>query len=205
MSEEEYYDYLNKEPVVTKTNPDGSYYCPISYVQEQLMQLYRGNTKFELLRENIGTKGSYGVGRLHYKVPYSGEWLFQDGSASIPHDKGMRLDFPALASHIMLSCAKKIGKVFGRDLNRDIEDAPIQLEPEISGTKIKPDMDIMRKYEKAIAEKDESTIRLLTSIYSINLEEDVPVIEVHDDVVANVDEDEANIKKQIRKKNAAKK
>lgn len=123
--EEVYSAFVNAEPRIVKDNPDGSQYVPISTVQEDLYELFFGQTKFELLRESFHKEDLSGVGRLHYLHPVSNEWLFQDGSASIPFQKGMRLDFPSLGSHILLNCAKKIGRRFGMFLNRDREDAPV--------------------------------------------------------------------------------
>ncbi len=127
MSEHEFLDWLNQEPRMIKENPDKSLYVPISCVQEDLMTGFRGNTKFELIREVIGKGSMVGVGRLHYKLPHTNEWVWQDGSASLPFKASLRLDFPALGSHIMLNAAKKIGRRFGQLLNRDKDDAPIDL------------------------------------------------------------------------------
>lgn len=169
-----YLDWLEESPRIVKDNADGSEYVPISCVQEDLMTGYGGNTKMELLRERYHSEGLSGVGRLHYKHPVTGEWLFQDGSASIPFSKGMRLDFPSLSGHIVLSCAKKIGKRFGRDLNRDIEDAPFDQQEQktaVNGRKkaapveMLPDSKIQQQYNFAAESLNQKAMDVLKQVY----------------------------------------
>jgi len=124
-NENDYLTWLNENPRVVKENPDKSEYVPISCVQEDLFFGFGGNTKFELQRESLHNKGLVAVGRLYYKHPFSGEWLFQDGSAALPYMGGLHLDFPNVHARVLLSCAKKISRRFGQMLNRDLEDAPI--------------------------------------------------------------------------------
>jgi hypothetical protein len=131
---EQYNEIINAAPPEDKIkqNPDGSLYLPISYIQPLLYEIYQGYTKMELIRETIHGKGITGVGRLHYKHPISNEWLYQDGSAGLPHGYGLRLDLPSLGTHIMLNAVKKIGNCFGQSLNRDREDLPVEQEVEIN-------------------------------------------------------------------------
>jgi hypothetical protein len=172
-----YLDWLNEHPRIVKQNPDGSDYVPISCVQEDLMEGFFGHTKMELLRETILSHGLSGVGRLHYKHPVTGEWLYQDGSASIPFVMGMRLDFPRLGSMILLNCAKKIGNRFGQKLNRDQDDSPIEGDMEIENNSLYkgkkkpdaveliPDMDMQKKYNAAVEFSDEIIMKTLRAIY----------------------------------------
>ncbi len=131
--ENDYLAWLNQEPRIKKENTDGSEYVPISCVQEDLFFGFCGNTKFELLRENLHNKGLVAVGRLYYQHPISKEWLHQDGSAALPYMGGLHLDFPNVHARVLLSCAKKISRRFGQALNRDLEDAPIDIIEEIDG------------------------------------------------------------------------
>ncbi len=98
-------------------------YIPKSIIQKELLSIYEGHTKWEMLRETVGKVGMYGTGILHYKHPVSGEWLFVTGTASLPHEKKMRLQFPNLESHCFLNAVKKIGVWFGQTLNLNDEDA----------------------------------------------------------------------------------
>ena len=167
MTEQEYNSWLNELPRIVKQNADGSEYVPISCVQEDLFVGYGGYTKMELLRESYHSEGLSGVGRLHYKHPISGEWLFQDGSASLPFQKGMRLDFPNLSSHIILSCAKKIGVRFGRDLNRIAQDAPIDQDGTNGRQKQPIDAVLKKKLDLAIMKGDEKTANEIKENYVI--------------------------------------
>ena len=175
--EQDYLNWLNEPPRVIKQNDDGSEYVPISCVQEDLLEGYKGNTKMELLRESYHSEGLSGIGRLHYKHPISGEWLFQDGSASIPFNQGMRLDFPSLSGHIMLSCAKKIGPRFGQKLNRDLEDDQVLNEPLTAkknvkqkrpAIKIKADKAIREAYAIAVVNGDTNIVATLENAYDFN-------------------------------------
>lgn len=167
MTKAQYLKWINEDPRVIKDNSDGSKYVPISCVQEDFMTGYGGNTKMELLRESYHSQGLSGIGRLHYLPPGSKEWLFQDGSASIPFDKGMRLDFPKLSSMIMLSCAKKIGKRFGQHLNRDIEDQPMDASDTFIDKRQPIDAIMQKKLELAISKGDTKTVDEIKENYVI--------------------------------------
>ena len=130
MTSQEYIDYVSKEPLpemikeVRNKKGELEYrYIPKSILQRELLKLYDGNTKWEMLRETIGAKGMFGTGNFHYKHPVSGEWLFVSGTASLPQDKKMWLGFPALESHCFLNAVKKIGVFFGQTINISQEDA----------------------------------------------------------------------------------
>ncbi len=125
-----YIDRISKEPtndmVREMKNKKGEVeylYLPKSIIQKELLNIYEGHTKWEMLRETVGKVGMYGTGILHYKHPVSGEWLFVTGTASLPHEKKMRLQFPSLESHCFLNAVKKIGVWFGQTLNLKDEDA----------------------------------------------------------------------------------
>jgi hypothetical protein len=49
----------------------------------------------------------------------------RNGDAGIILTGNLRTDSPRLEAMILLSCAKKFGKIFGRDLNRTKDDAPL--------------------------------------------------------------------------------
>jgi hypothetical protein len=109
--------------VVDKVSGDISYrYIKKSVIQKELLKIYEGHTRWEMLRETVTAKGMYGVGRFEYRHPVSKEWLSVTGTASLPHDKKMRLGFPSLEGHCLQNAVKKIGVFFGQTLNQSIED-----------------------------------------------------------------------------------
>lgn len=130
MTNEFYIQQISKEPTKdmvrefkNKAGEVEYLYLPKSIIQKELLSIYEGHTKWEMLRETVGKVGMYGTGILHYKHPVSGEWLFVTGTASLPHEKKMRLQFPNLESHCFLNAVKKIGVWFGQTLNLNDEDA----------------------------------------------------------------------------------
>ena len=130
MTNEFYIQQISKEPTKdmvrefkNKAGEVEYLYLPKSIIQKELLSIYEGHTKWEMLRETVGKVGMYGTGILHYKHPVSGEWLFVTGTASLPHEKKMRLQFPNLESHCFLNAVKKIGVWFGQTLNLKDEDA----------------------------------------------------------------------------------
>lgn len=136
QTKEAYEDAINSEPLeeMIKSNTDGSKYIPISIIQKQLFAFF-GHTHWEMLRENVHKSGISGVGVLRFKPPFSDEWISVTGTAAISYKGGIRLDYPSLEGHALLNAAKKIGVWFGRDLNRNLEDAPYTEEPEINREK----------------------------------------------------------------------
>lgn len=134
----DYICLISREPVpemiTDVTDKDGKLqyrYIKKSLLQNELLKIYDGYTRWEMLRETVTAKGMYGVGRFEYKHPVSGEWLSVTGTASLPQDKKMRLGFPSLESHCFLNAVKKIGVWFGQTLNVVEEDKmPDEAEPE---------------------------------------------------------------------------
>jgi len=129
MTNEFYIQQISKEPTKdmvrefkNKAGEVEYLYLPKSIIQKELLRIYEGHTKWEMLRETVGKQGMFGTGILHYKHPVSGEWLFVTGTASLPHEKKLRLLFPSLESHCFLNAVKKIGVWFGQTLNLNIED-----------------------------------------------------------------------------------
>lgn len=147
MTTKEYIDAISKEPtsemIKEVRNKKGELeyrYIPKSIIQQQLLEIYEGNDSFEMLRETVTKSGMFGTGVLKVKHPFSGEWITKTGTASLPHDKKLRLGFPNLESHCFLNAVKKLGKFFGRDLNIREEDAmpddeTLNAEPDVEETK----------------------------------------------------------------------
>jgi hypothetical protein len=96
----------------------------------------------------------------------------------------MILDYPKLGSEVIKSAAKKIGRRFGRDLNREDEAAfteesvrtelrVIPKEDFSPKAKIPPDAAVIERYKKAIAEGDTRILEGLRDMYEFNEEPDV--------------------------------
>jgi hypothetical protein len=106
-------------------------YIPIDKVELLLTKLFQ-EWKVELLREGQLLNSVYVTVRLHYKHPVTG-WTWQDGTGAAPiktkkdasaSDLAAILNdaivtgLPAAESFAVKDAAEKIGKVFGKDLNR---------------------------------------------------------------------------------------
>jgi hypothetical protein len=118
---------LNREPKEDeiRKNEDGSLYIPISIVQYQLDDLFCGHWSFQMTRETFGRKWARGSGVMEVIHPFTGHVIRRNGDAAIILTGNLRTDSPRLEAMVLLSCAKKLGKRFGRDLNRGKEDAPL--------------------------------------------------------------------------------
>jgi hypothetical protein len=110
----------------------GVKYVPIEIVETFLTKLFQ-QWRVEVRREGQMLNSIFVTVRLHFKHPISQEWDWQDGvgAAPIQTDKGMSAAdlaaikndaimkaLPAAESFAVKDAAEKIGKVFGRDLNR---------------------------------------------------------------------------------------
>lgn len=112
-------------PELVKKHDDGSLYLPISATQNLLDEIFLGQWSFEVLREQYGRKWGRGYGLMTVINPITGNSIARGGDAAIQLTGNMKLDSPRLEAFILLSCAKKFGKKFGRDLNRNKDDAPL--------------------------------------------------------------------------------
>lgn len=119
-------DWLQKHPMAANTK-----YLPIGRIETMLTKLFQ-EWKVEVLREGQMLNSVYCVVRLHYKHPISG-WTYQDGIAAVPvkTKKGedpsnlsailndaIQTGLPAAESFAIKDAAEKIGKIFGKDINR---------------------------------------------------------------------------------------
>jgi len=108
-----------------RKNEDGSFYLPISHVQNLLDEVFLGIWSFEVSNTVFGRKWARGSGVMEVTHPVTGDKIKRSGDAAIILTGNLRTDSPRLEAMILLSCAKKFGKVFGRDLNRKKDDAPL--------------------------------------------------------------------------------
>jgi|LakMenE01Jun11ns_1017448.scaffolds.fasta_scaffold9199307_2 hypothetical protein len=127
---------MNQEPkkdwVKENKYAGNSKYIPIGIVETLLQKIFK-NPRVEVLREGVMFNAVYVCIRLHYCNPASGQWEFQDGlgaqelqtkaGASAADlaaiNKGaVMMALPIAESYAIKDASEKIGKLFGRDLNR---------------------------------------------------------------------------------------
>lgn len=124
MTNEGFLKIINADPEGVKTSEDGAYkFIPISVIEGKLDELFYGEWSFSLDREVIGRFYATGKGSLSYRHPVTGNWITKSGTAAVSLTKEITMDYPKLESQCILNAAKKIGPVFGRNLNRDRDDA----------------------------------------------------------------------------------
>lgn len=128
---------MNSEPksewVAINKYANNSRYIPIG-IKETLLQRIFKRTRIEILREGTMFNAVYVTIRLHYLHPITGEWDFHDGtgadqiqtkSGSSPSDlqnisnNAVAMSLPKAVSFAISDATDHIGKLFGRDLNRD--------------------------------------------------------------------------------------
>jgi hypothetical protein len=116
---------LDPDKDLVRKNEDGSLYLPISHVQTLLDEIFFGIWSFEVTNTVFGRKWARGSGVMEVTHPVTGDKIKRSGDAAIILTGNLRTDSPRLEAMILLSCAKKFGKIFGRDLNRTKDDAPL--------------------------------------------------------------------------------
>lgn len=107
-------------------------YIPIEIIELLLTRIFQ-EWRVEVRREGQLAQSIYATVRLHYKDPIDGEWRWQDGLGAAPlkTDKGasaadlasikndaVMTGLPAAESFAVKDAAEKIGRLFGKDLNR---------------------------------------------------------------------------------------
>lgn len=138
MTNEQFLEIINVDPAGVKESEDGSYkFIPISKIEAKLDQVFDGAWSWDFDREVFGKNYMTGKGRLSYRHPVTAYWVTKSGTAAIALSKEITLDYPHLEALTILNAAKKIGRAFGRDLNRDRDDAPL---PSIT-LDVEPDLD----------------------------------------------------------------
>jgi hypothetical protein len=134
MTNDEYLKIINADPEGVKDSEDNSYkFIPISAVEAKLDEVFGGVWSWKLDREFFGKGYATGVGTLSYVHPVNSVVIHKTGTAGVAMSKEVTMDYPRLEAQVLLNAAKKIGKAFGRDLNRDREDKGlpvIQVETE---------------------------------------------------------------------------
>lgn len=130
MTNEEFYKIITADPVDVKMAEDGSYrFVPISAIENSLDEIFSAHWSWDFQREFWGRGYATGKGVLSVRHPVSGDWISRSGTAAVALSGNIAMDYPKLESATILSAAKKIGKAFGRDLNRDRDDAELPVIP----------------------------------------------------------------------------
>lgn len=129
MELKQFMNDLNSDPNPDhiKKNEDGSLYIPISITQSLLDNIFLGQWSFYVTSTTIGRRWARGSGVMECVNPVNGQVIKRSGDAAILLTGNLRTDSPRLEAMILLSCAKKFGRVLGRDLNRGKDDAPLPI------------------------------------------------------------------------------
>lgn len=137
---------LNQEPrnewIKINTLANNSRYIPVHIIEYLLTSIY---TKWRVEIKSFSTIANSVVVtvRLYVLDPISGEWDWQDGIGASPiqTEKGaaatdftkvrnaaVQMAAPAAETYAFKDAAEKLGKIFGKDLNRmDIENVNLQI------------------------------------------------------------------------------
>lgn len=110
----------------------GVKYMPIERIELLLTRIFQ-EWKVEIKREGQIANSIFVTVRLHYRDPIDGDYRWQDGTGAAPikTDQGasaadmsaikndaIMTGLPAAESFAMKDAAEKIGRLFGKDLNR---------------------------------------------------------------------------------------
>jgi hypothetical protein len=127
---------LNQEPpsawVQVNKIANNSKYLPIDKIEYLLTRIFI-NWRVEVLSFKIIANSVAVHIRLHYQSPVSGEWLYQDGLGAAPmqtnsgygatdfnniKSAAVQMALPSAETYAIKDAAEKIGRLFGKDLNR---------------------------------------------------------------------------------------
>lgn len=137
LNQEPIESWLSDHPTAKRKNALGAQvavkYLPIDKVEFLLTRIFQ-RWRTEILREGQLFQSIYVTVRLHYFNPITGEWDWQDGTGAVPvqtdggkaaSDLGaiksgaVQMGLPAAESYAIKDAAEKIGKIFGKDINRN--------------------------------------------------------------------------------------
>lgn len=169
MTNEEFLKIINADPVDVKTSEDESYkFVPISAIENALDEIFSAHWSWDFQREFWGRGYATGKGILSVKNPVSGEWVSRSGTAAIPLTKNIAMDYPKLESQTIINAAKKIGKAFGRDLNRDKDDEALPVIDVEGGDEISAAQDKVMARLLEIDNKDDALVYLEDSGFRLH-------------------------------------
>jgi hypothetical protein len=143
---ESFLSYLNTDPpkpeIKVNTMAGNSRYLPISFIQMKLDEMFFGLWNWEFQGFQVIANEIVGHGKLSVYHPQAKIWLHRSGTGAVMIQQvskkrggsgditniGDKIrntlvkDFPHLEAECLKSAAKKLGKAFGRDLNRAFAD-----------------------------------------------------------------------------------
>lgn len=153
---------------IIQSNPDGSRFIPINLLEDHLDCLHWSTQNFHHTIFKNGYADLVVAASLELVVLINKEERSFVGTCSFslksiepnPH-------FLATAkSECIKNAATDIGVYFGRHLNDDLPPAE-KSSVEAKLRKLNPDAKIMQQFLKAVEDKDEATITMLSNIYEI--------------------------------------
>lgn len=170
VSIEKFQSKLNSQPDTNniKINKYGgnSKYLPISFHEMTLDEMFFGHWHTENFQYQVVANELIGSIEVVFLHPVSGYWLRRTGAAAVPiqMNKGSKVldvenkiintlvkDFPHLKSSCISNAARSIGKLFGRDLNREFNDT---YQPIVLPSHLKEVDSIAIQFENAQTIKD---------------------------------------------------
>lgn len=135
---EKFTSRLNAKPNKVATHKQGYQYVPISTIEKDLAKMFFGLVQYEILHYSQVFNEVLVTARIKVFHPVIQQWMNYDGagSAVIQQDantkisdfhlfkksNAMQLAFPKAYAEAIKNAAKKIGKKFGADVNRTLED-----------------------------------------------------------------------------------
>lgn len=111
---------------------NNSNYIPIEKVEYLLTSIYQ-SWKVEIKETSVIANSVVVTVRLHVQNPINGEWDWQDGIGAAPIQtqsgaaatdftkvttNAVQMAAPAAESYAVKDAAEKLGKIFGKDINR---------------------------------------------------------------------------------------
>lgn len=157
-------------------------YLPIERIEWLLTNIFI-QWRWEILREGLIANSVYVAGRLHYRNPVTGEWDYMDGIGAQPlqTDSGagatdfnkvksnaVQIGLPAAESYAQKDAAEKLGKLFGKDLNRADEIGYNTLVGKFEPPQ--PDITQLKKQLIEILDKREDKIELKKQMLALQNE-----------------------------------
>jgi len=179
MNNTELQQWLDEEPPITKTNPNGSLYIPIENVLEDLTQFVRlyedvcklpcGWSSFNfrdsylrLSDNNFIVSGSIEISVRLGNVSYSYAGTATFNTANYPNNPHWASILKSLA---ITNAVMPLGIRFGKGLNKDFD--ALMMEPEIK-SKLIPDDLVRQQYKVAKIQDNFKLIESLESKYNFH-------------------------------------
>lgn len=126
-----------KDSIYINKMANNSKYLPISFIQMKLDEIFVGLWRTENFTTQVVANEIIGQIELSVFHPVAKVWITRIGAASVmiqqkkgaeitdinaKHKNTLVKDYPHLLAECMKSAAKTLGKLFGRDLNRQFND-----------------------------------------------------------------------------------